>query len=246
MRDNRPSAPAATAALTALGLLSALIAGSMTVAVAQDDPFAGDRRRMVEEQIRRRGVDEPAVLDAMTDVPRHMFVPPELRDGAYLDGPQPIGSGQTISQPFIVALMTAYLELDGNEKVLEIGTGSGYQAAILARLAKEVYTIEIREELGKNAEKTLRDLGFENIHFRIGDGHAGWPEAAPFDGIIVTAAPEKVPEDLIRQLKVGARLVIPVGEFFQDLLVITKTADGIERRQVAAVRFVPMVKDPGE
>jgi len=137
--------------------------------------------------------------------------------------------------------MTSLLELNGDEKVLEIGTGSGYQAAVLSRLVKDVYTIEIRQELGQKAQKTLNDLGYTNVHMRIGDGYKGWPEEAPFDGIMVTAAPDRVPEPLIEQLKVGGKLVIPVGNFFQDLLVVTRTADGIEQREIIPVRFVPMI-----
>jgi protein-L-isoaspartate(D-aspartate) O-methyltransferase len=208
---------------------------------AQSNSFLDQRRSMVEEQILRRGISERKVLRAMEDVPRHVFVPEPLRDQAYADGPLSIGSGQTISQPYIVALMTELLELDGDERVLEIGTGSGYQAAVLSRLVKDVYTIEIRQELGRKAQQTLTELGYTNVHFRIGDGYQGWPEAAPFDGIMVTAAPERVPQPLIDQLKIGGRLVIPVGDFFQDLLVVTKTADGIEQREIIPVRFVPMI-----
>ena len=207
----------------------------------QTSGFVDQRRSMVEEQILRRGVSERKVLGAMEEVPRHVFVPEPLRDQAYADGPLSIGSGQTITQPYIVALMTSLLELDGDERVLEIGTGSGYQAAILSRLVKDVYTVEIREELGAKAQKTLDDLGYTNVHFRIGDGYQGWPEAAPFDGIMVTAAPDRVPEPLIDQLKVGGKLVIPVGDFFQDLLVVTKTDEGIEQREIIPVRFVPMI-----
>ena len=201
---------------------------------------------MVEEQIRARGVDEPALLRAMEEVPRHLFMPESVRDRAYLDGPQRIGAGQTISQPYIVALMTQLLELDGDEKVLEIGTGSGYQAAILSRLAREVYTMEIREPLAREAEKTLTRLGFENVKVRTGDGYEGWPEEAPFDGIVVTAAPREVPEELYKQLKLGGKMVVPVGMYFQDLLEITKTEDGQKTRRVSPVRFVPMVTDPGD
>ena len=226
------------------GVLIVAATGVLMAFDPQTDPFASERRRMVETQIVARGVEASDVLQAMQDVPRHFFVPEPLRDRAYLDGPQPIGSSQTISQPYIVALMTSLLELDGNEKVLEIGTGSGYQAAILSRLAKDVYTIEIRQELAKNARKTLADLGYRNIHFRVGDGYEGWPEAAPFDAIIVTAAPPETPRALVDQLKVGGRLVIPVGRLIQDLEVHTKTEDGLERRKVIPVRFVPMVSDP--
>jgi protein-L-isoaspartate(D-aspartate) O-methyltransferase len=219
-----------------------LLASGMAMTLrAQDDRFSFHRQSMVEDQIVRRGVDNPEVVRAMGEVPRHAFVPEHLQSQAYVDGPLAIGSGQTISQPYIVALMTELLELDGDEKILEIGTGSGYQAAVLARVAREVYTVEIREELGKQAEQRLAELGYDNIHLRIGDGYQGWPEQAPFDGIMVTAAPATVPQPLIDQLKEGGRLVIPVGDYFQDLLVITKTADGVEQREIIPVRFVPMI-----
>ena len=178
----------------------------------------------------------------MKQVPRHLFMPEALRDNAYSDGPQPIGDGQTISQPYIVALMTELLELDGDEKVLEIGTGSGYQAAVLARVARAVYTIEIREPLGRQARETITALGYSNVHFRIGDGYRGWPEEAPFDAIIVTAAPESVPDDLIGQLRIGGRMVVPVGRYLQDLKVLTRTEDGVTTEEAGGVRFVPMVK----
>lgn len=190
--------------------------------------------------VRSRGVSDLRVLAAMGQVPRHLFVPEKVRTQAYGDFPLPIGSQQTISQPYIVALMTSLLDLRGGEKVLEIGTGSGYQAAVLSQIAGEVYTIEILGPLSDAAQKAIGALGYDNIHFRVGDGYAGWPEAAPFDGIVVTAAPEKVPQPLLDQLKVGGKLVIPLGSFFQDLLVLTKTATGIERKNVIPVRFVPM------
>jgi len=199
------------------------------------------RNRMVEEQIVARGVKDERVLAAMRKVPRHLFVPENLIPEAYDDTPLPIGHGQTISQPYIVALMTELLQLSGDEKVLEVGTGSGYQAAILGELAKEVYTIEIVEPLAKQAAERLRELGYTNVHVRHGDGYDGWPEQAPFDGIIVTAAPERIPKPLLDQLKPGGRLVIPVGAWSQDLLVVSKSPDGkITRRVVIPVRFVPM------
>ena len=218
-----------------------LLIPAMSSLRAQDDRFSFHRQSMVEDQIVRRGVRNPDVVRAMGEVPRHAFVPDHLQSQAYQDGPLAIGSGQTISQPYIVALMTELLDLDGDEKVLEIGTGSGYQAAVLARVAREVYTIEIREELGEEAEQTLSNLGYDNIHLRIADGYQGWPEEAPFDGIMVNAAPATVPRPLIDQLKVGGKLVIPVGDFFQDLLVLTKTDDGVEQRKIIPVRFVPMI-----
>ena len=227
--------------LVLVTLAIVLLAGSAMAFEPQSDAFSAKRLEMVEKQIMKRGVTEPGVLGAMRDVPRHLFVPDGLRNQAYVDSPLSIGSGQTISQPYIVALMTSLLDLRKGDRVLEIGTGSGYQAAVLARLVDEVYTIEIRETLGKRAENTLAELGFENVHVRIGDGYKGWPEEAPFDGIIVTAAPERIPQPLLEQLAIGGRLVIPVGAFFQDLLVITRTRDGYEEVKVAPVRFVPMI-----
>jgi len=214
------------------------------------DPWAGPRRDMVELQIRDRGVNQSAVLRAMESVPRHLFVPEEHRDEAYSDAPLPIGWGQTISQPYIVALMTQLLDLGPNDKVLEIGTGSGYHAAVLSRVAGEVYTIEIIDQLGRQARSTLEQLGYQNVHTRVGDGYQGWPSEQPFDAIILTAAPPKIPQPLIDQLKVGGRMVVPVGSYVQDLMLITKTAQGIEKKTVAPVRFVPMTgevqrKGPG-
>lgn len=196
---------------------------------------------MVEEQIAGRGVENTAVLDALRQVPRHLFIPESVRDQAYEDYPLPIGEGQTISQPYIVALMTQLADLGPNDKVLEIGTGSGYQAAVLSRLAREVYSIEILEPLGRRAAGILRRLGYDNVHVRVGDGYGGWPEEAPFDAILVTAAaPDQVPRPLEEQLKVGGRMVIPVGKYFQDLVVLTRTPEGKVRRSVIPVRFVPM------
>lgn len=207
----------------------------------QDDAFVQMRQRMVEDQIERRGVEDERVLAAMLEVPRHRFVPEAVRGSSYDDDPVPIGDGQTISQPYIVALMTSLLGLEGGEKVLEIGTGSGYQAAVLAKIAREVYTIEIRSQLGQRAEDTLDALGFDNVHVRIGNGYSGWPEEAPFDAILVTAAPEAVPEGLLDQLKVGGRMVVPVGSYIQDLLLLSKTPEGVAERQIVPVRFVPMI-----
>ncbi len=209
------------------------------------DPFEPLRRQMVEEQIVRRGVEDRGVLEAMLTIPRHRFVPPSQRDDAYVDYPLPIGQGQTISQPYIVALMTELLELDGSERVLEIGTGSGYQAAVLGELAAEVYTIEIREELGDEARRLLEDLGYDNVEVRTGNGYRGWPEKAPFDAIIVTASPPRVPQALVEQLGIGGRMVIPVGAgAVQQLELLVKTGEGkLERRHVVPVRFVPMIGD---
>ena len=200
----------------------------------------GDRERMVATQIAARGVKDPCVLEAMRAVPRERFVPADQRPLAFADGPLAIGQGQTISQPYIVALMTELARPSPSTRVLEVGTGSGYQAAVLAACAGEVYTIEILPELGRRAEGLLKELGVANVHVRIGDGYDGWPEAAPFDAIVVTAAPDSIPKPLLEQLKVGGRLVIPVGTWNQDLVVVTRTADGYRRESVIPVRFVPM------
>lgn len=211
-----------------------------------DAHYARLREKMVRETIEfprdREPVRDPKVLRAMRTVPRHELVPGAIRPRAYDDRPLPIGEGQTISQPYIVALMTELLELKGAEKVLEIGTGSGYQAAVLAEIvpATNVYTIEIVEALGVRAKADLERLGYGEIHTRIGDGYRGWPEAAPFDAIILTAAPPRVPQPLIDQLAVGGRLVAPVGEAYQQLQVLRKTADGIVVEPNIPVRFVPM------
>jgi len=223
---------------TVLGLALALLPAGVRPAGA--DELAERRQRMVETQIRARGIESPAVLAAMAKVPRHLFVPDTYREQAHEDYPLPIGESQTISQPYIVALMTSLLELPRGAKVLEIGTGSGYQAAVLAEIAGDVYTIEILEPLAARAKATLEQIGYRNVHLRQGDGFDGWPEAAPFDGIVVTAAPPKVPQPLLDQLKVGGKLVIPVGRFFQDLVVYTRTADGFDKKNVIPVRFVPM------
>ena len=198
------------------------------------------REKMVETQIKARGVKDPRVLSALRKVERDRFVPEEYLNSAYADQPLPIGEGQTISQPYIVALMTELLDLKGDEKVLEIGTGSGYQAAILAELAKEVYTIEIVESLASMANKRLLALGYQNIKVKVGDGYLGWPEAAPFDAIIVTAAPDHIPKPLIEQLKEGGRMVLPVGTYAQELKKIVKRSGKIETTDVIPVVFVPM------
>jgi protein-L-isoaspartate(D-aspartate) O-methyltransferase len=198
---------------------------------------------MVEEQIVARGVKDPATIAAMQKVPRHLFVPPALAAAAYADRPLGIGNSQTISQPYIVAFMTELLGLEHGDKVLEIGTGSGYQAAVLLEITPEVYTIEIVEPLHQQAKKVLTSLGMAPERIRLGDGYAGWKEQAPFNAIIVTAAPEQVPQELVRQLKPGGRLVVPVGPqgLGQQLQVITKQEDGsTTSRDVLPVRFVPM------
>jgi len=198
---------------------------------------------LVERETGRAGLDA-RVLAAMAKVPRHEFVPAAQRRSAYRNRPLSIGSGQTISQPFVVALMTDLLGLKPEDKVLEIGTGCGYQAAVLAELARDIYTIEIIESLGKGAAKTLERLGYANVRTRVGDGYMGWPEHAPFDAIIVTAAPDHVPPALVEQLKPGGRLVIPVGKLFQELMVITKNADGsTTRKDVVPVQFVPLTRE---
>jgi len=198
------------------------------------------REAMVREQIEARGVRTVAVLQAMRKVPRHEFVPESVRHFAYDDRPLTIGYGQTISQPYIVARMTELARLTPESRVLEVGTGSGYQAAVLAELAAEVYTIEIVPNLAHRAEGDLARLGYKNVHLRVGDGYRGWPELAPFDAIVVTAAPEKIPPPLLAQLKVGGRLVIPVGDYFQELKVVTRTAGGYQEENDGSVRFVPM------
>lgn len=208
-----------------------------------NEDFQKDREAMVHLQIAARGVRDRATLKAMRAVPRHEFVPEPLRRYAYQDTPLPIGHDQTISQPYIVAFMTEALELKPTDRVLEIGTGSGYQAAVLAHITPEVYSIEIVEPLAKEAASRLKLLGYESIRLRIGDGYQGWPEAAPFDAIIVTAAPEKIPEALLKQLAVGGRMVVPVGRADQVLVRIRRTKDGYKRENLLPVRFVPMVKE---
>lgn len=207
---------------------------------APTDEFAPQRDRMVRDQLAARDITDPRVLAAMRRVPRHRFVPPSLIGSAYDDNALPLMLGQTISQPYIVAFMTQALDLDGSERVLEIGTGSGYQAALLAETAREVFTVEIIPELTQYARNVLDSLGYENIKFRTGDGYEGWPEYAPFDAVIVTAAPGHVPQPLIDQLKPEGRLVIPVGRREQDLVLIEKSGSGTSRRTLIPVRFVPM------
>jgi protein-L-isoaspartate(D-aspartate) O-methyltransferase len=233
-------------------LLLPLAATTTTAAGGQKDARAREREmterrmKMVDTQIRRRGIEDSRVLSAMERVERHRFVPEPAVDAAYRDGPLDIGYGQTISQPYIVALMTDVLALEPGDKVLEIGTGSGYQAAVLAELVKEVYSIEIVEPLGLAAARRLAALGYDNITVKIGDGYRGWPEHAPFDAVIVTAAPPEVPQALVDQLADGGRMVIPVGENYQELILIQKHGDKVETKSVAAVRFVPMVHGEDE
>jgi protein-L-isoaspartate(D-aspartate) O-methyltransferase len=206
----------------------------------QEERFEILRHRMVEHQIRRRDVSHRGVLAAMEKVPRHLFVSESQRPRAYDDHPLPVGWGQTISQPYIVALMAELLDLAGGEKVLEIGTGCGYHAAVLAEVVEEVFTVEIIEPLARGAEGTLAALNYDNVYVRVGDGYQGWPEKAPFDAISITAAPPRIPEPLLRQLAMGGKMVLPVGHFFQDLQVVTRTEAGIETENVIPVRFVPM------
>ena len=202
--------------------------------------FQSMKEEMVETQIRARGISDGAVLNAMLKVDRHRFVPEEMHHLAYSDRPLPIGERQTISQPYIVALMTELLELKKGDKVLEVGTGSGYQAAILAEVADNVYTIEIIESLARSAEETLKELGYRNIRVKAGDGYVGWEEFAPFDAIIVTCAPTHVPQPLLDQLREGGRLVIPVGDYYQELKKITKVQGQIKSQNIIPVVFVPM------
>jgi protein-L-isoaspartate(D-aspartate) O-methyltransferase len=208
--------------------------------------YSGQRRRMVDQQLRARGIRDERVLEAMTSVPRHQFVAPELADAAYDDRPLPIGHGQTISQPYVVALMTELVRPLPGERALDIGTGCGYQAAVLAELVEEVYSIEIVEPLAEQARQHLEQLGYHNVQVRHGDGYRGWIEHAPFDVIIVAAAPDHVPRPLLDQLAPGGRLVIPVGRFAQELMLLEKQFDGsVRERQIAPVRFVPMTGEAG-
>jgi protein-L-isoaspartate(D-aspartate) O-methyltransferase len=223
-----------------LGLSTALCGGRVPAA---EIDYVAARTRMVEEQLAstRRGISDPTVLKAMATVPRHEFVPPELKPYAYDDRPLPIGYAQTISQPYVVAFMTEKLQPKSTDRVLEIGTGSGYQAAVLSLLTSEVYSIEIIEPLARRAASDLSRLGYDNVKLRYGDGYQGWPEAAPFDGIIVTCAPDHVPKPLIDQLRDGGRMIIPVGERGDQMLyLLKKHGSTLQREAVLPVRFVPM------
>jgi protein-L-isoaspartate(D-aspartate) O-methyltransferase len=206
--------------------------------------FAAQRRQMVQQQLVTRGITDQRVLAVMAKVPREEFVTPDSRAASYEDGPLAIGYAQTISQPYIVAFMTEQLRPKPSDRVLEVGTGSGYQAAILAELVSEVYSIEIVEPLAKNAEATLQRLGYKNVHLKIGDGYKGWPETAPFDAIIVTCAPDKVPQPLVDQLKDDGRMIIPVGDrFAQQLYLLEKKNDQLKQSATLPVRFVPMTSE---
>jgi protein-L-isoaspartate(D-aspartate) O-methyltransferase len=211
---------------------------------AQDEgaAYARKRQAMVELQLRARDITDRKLLKVMGEVPRHLFIDPHLRDEAYEDYPLPIEEGQTISQPYIVALMTQYLELKGGEKVLEVGTGSGFQAAVLDRMGARVYSIEIHDALAKKAAAILKKLGYDRVEVKSGDGYFGWPEAAPFDAIIVTCAPDRIPDPLFKQLKEGGRMIIPVGESggTQTLTLVRKIRGKPKSEQISLVRFVPM------
>jgi len=230
-----------------IGLLAlVLVISGMTQAreaEGEEDAYRGKRADMVRHQIEARHVKDPRVLRAMREVPRHLFVPSNMIRFAYDDYPLPIGEDQTISQPYIVALMTEMLELDGTEKVLELGTGSGYQAAVLGKLAKEVYTIEIIRPLAERSRALLAELGYNNVHVKRGDGFYGWPEVAPFDAIIVTFAVPKIPPALVEQLKEGGILIAPEGEPYQELVILRKKNGKISKERSIAVRFVPMLRD---
>lgn len=225
--------------------LAALTCSSRGV-LAQRNPrdWEDERRRMVEAQLKARDIRSARVLDAMLAVPRHLFVPEDRRADAYRDSPLPIGYEQTISQPYIVAFMTQALDVGPDHRVLEIGTGSGYQAAVLGQLAKEVYTIEIVAPLAERARHTLSGLGYRNIEVRTGNGYLGWPDHAPYDRIMVTAAPDEVPRALVEQLKPGGLLVIPVGTLQQELRVLRRTTAGLQLLGTLPVRFVPMTGKP--
>lgn len=215
--------------------------GDFQVVATPADKYRDVRLKMVEEELVREGIKNPAVLDSMRKVPRHMFVAPELRPAAYFDQALPIGSKQTISPPFIVAYMTEMLDPQPTDRVLEIGTGSGYQAAVLSGIVKEVYTIEIVEQLGRNAAKVLREQGFSNVQARVGDGYLGWPEKAPFDKIIVTCSPEKVPTPLVEQLKEGGRMIVPLGERYEQVFYLFEKRNGeLTKAKLLPALFVPM------
>jgi len=247
---SRPSAALVAVCLCGLAAwtLSAGCAGggeNPGASARREESYGRAREAMVRNQIWARGVRDSLVLEAMRKVPRHLFVPEDLRNSAYSDTPLPIGYGQTISQPYIVALMTEALGIEPGDKVFEVGTGSGYQAAVLAEMGAEVYTMEIVEPLATRAKALLNSLGYKKIHVRVGDAYEGWPEHSPFDAVIVTAAPKEVPSPLVDQLKVGGRMVIPVGEGFQDLLLITKTPEGLRKESLGPVMFVPMTGKAG-
>jgi protein-L-isoaspartate(D-aspartate) O-methyltransferase len=225
-------------------VIAALAATACGQKPSASSDFAKQRELMVQQQLMTRGINDAGVLRAMGKVPREEFVAPESRVASYEDGPLPIGYGQTISQPYIVAFMTEQLRPKPSDRVLEVGTGSGYQATVLAELVSEVYSVEIVEPLAKNAEATLQRLGYKNVHLKIGDGYKGWPEAGPFDAIIVTCAPDKVPQPLVDQLKDDGRMVIPVGDrFAQQLYLLEKKNGQLKQSATLPVRFVPMTSE---
>ena len=232
--------------LAALGIAIPFTPGAW--AECDEAAYAPQREKMVVRQIAARGVRNPALLEAMKSVPRHCFVPEQNRQSAYRDGPLPIGHGQTISQPYIVAIMSELLDAKPAERVLEVGTGSGYQAAVLAAMGIDVYSIEIVAPLGEKAARTLKALGYDNVNTRIGDGYQGWPDRAPFHGIIVTAAPSRIPRPLKEQLAENGRMVIPVGPVngIQQLLLLRKVNGKIIQEKIFDVRFVPMVDEKGK
>jgi protein-L-isoaspartate(D-aspartate) O-methyltransferase len=227
-------------------LLVAALACGATGTLPQRGPLDWDaeRNRMVDDQLRARDIRSAPVLDTMRKVPRHLFVPEPQRARAYSDSPLPIGYDQTISQPYIVAFMTQALNVEPGHRVLEIGTGSGYQAAVLSALAKEVYTIEIIAPLAERARETLTRLGYRSIHVRTGNGYLGWPEHAPYDRIMVTAAPDEVPTELVQQLEIGGLMAIPVGTVIQELRILRRTATGTQTLRTLPVMFVPMTGKP--
>jgi protein-L-isoaspartate(D-aspartate) O-methyltransferase len=233
-----------------LSLCAVLVFAVLACAAGEQQSQRGEpgrdaeRRRMVETQLKARDIRDPRVLDAMLSVPRHLFMPESQRENAYGDYPLPIGHDQTISQPYIVAFMTQALDVQPDHRVLEIGTGSGYQAAVLSKLAKMVYTIEIVTPLAERARETLSRLGYRNVEVRAGNGYNGWPEHAPFDRIMVTAAPDEIPKPLIDQLKVGGIMAIPVGTTTQELRILRRTPTGLETLDTLPVRFVPMTGKP--
>jgi protein-L-isoaspartate(D-aspartate) O-methyltransferase len=225
-------------------ILAAIAASGCGQNASSVSDFTAQRQEMVQRQLMTRGINDARVLAAMAKVPREEFVPLDARAASYEDGPLPIGYGQTISQPYIVAFMTEQLRPKPNDRVLEVGTGSGYQAAILAELVSEVYSIEIVGPLAKNAKTTLQRLGYKNVHVKIGDGYKGWPEEGPFDAIIVTCAPDKVPQPLVDQLKDDGRMVVPVGDrFAQQLYLLEKKNGQLKQSATLPVRFVPMTSE---
>jgi len=243
---NRSESFLAIAALRALALLIILLFSNCNAQNMKKGDYEAQREHMVRTQIKSRGITDKAVLNAMLKVPRHLFVPESYRDQAYGDFPLPIGEGQTISQPYIVAIMTEVLELNVYDRVLEIGTGSGYQAAVLSEICDSVYTIELYESLGKRAAGLLDELGCKNVAVKVGDGYEGWEEHSPFDAIIVTCAPKNVPGPLKDQLREGGKMVIPVGELYaQELLLLTKEDDELREKYLIPVRFVPMKSKEG-